>query len=138
MKKGEKRDGQWTWTRSKTKAVPHSLKDDLSAKAQELIEKHLKPLHVKPPPENTQWNYIVDMFTKWRGSYFYFMAKYACPGPNAMAPFFEVGFARLEYLSSGNFNMAYMRHTGQWWQIRDDVPMAEALRAVCSESIFQP
>lgn len=138
MKKGEKRDGQWTWTRSKTKAVPHSLKDHLTAKAQELIEKHLKPLHVKPPPENTQWNYIVDMFTKWRGSYFYFMAKYACPGPNAMAPFFEVGFARLEYLSNGNFNMAYMRHTGQWWQIRDDVPMAEALRAVCSESIFQP
>lgn len=138
MKKGEKRGRQWTWAPAKPKAVPQSLKEDLAAKAQELIEKHLKPAHVKPPPKNTQWNYIVDIFTKWRGPYFYFMAKYASPGPNAISPFFEVGFARLKYLRSGNFDIAYMRHTGQWWQIRDEVPMAEALRAVRTESIFHP
>ena len=138
MKKGEKRGRQWTWAPAKPKTVPQALKDDLTAKAQESIEKHLKPVHVKPPPKNTQWNYIVDIFTRWRGPYFYFKAKYACPGPNAIAPFFEVGFARLEYQKNDNFNIAYMRHTGQWWQIRADVPMAEALQAVCSESIFEP
>lgn len=138
MTKGKERGRQWTWAPAKPKAVPQSLKDDLTAKAGELVERHLKPVHVKPPPKNTQWNYIVDIFTKWQGRYFYFMAKYACPGPNAILPFFEVGFVRMEYLSCGNFNMAYMRHTGQWWQIRDDVPMEEALQVVCNESIFQP
>lgn len=138
MKKSEKRGMHLAWAPVKPKAVPQSLKDDLTAKAQELIEKHLKPVHIKPPPKNMQWNYIVDIFTKWRGPYFYFMAKYACPSPNAIAPFFEVGFARLKYLSSGKFNMAYMRHTGQWWQIHEDLPIAEALQAVCSDSIFHP
>jgi hypothetical protein len=138
MKKGEKRGRQWMRACAKLKAVPQSLKDDLTAKAQELIERELKPLHIKPPPENIQWNYIIDIFTRWRGPYFYFMARYACPSPNAVSPIFEVGFARMEYLRSGNFNLAYMRHTGHWWQIFNDVPMEEALQAVCSEPFFQP
>jgi len=137
MVKG-KHGREWTWARAKPKTIPQGLKDDLTAKARDLIERELKPVHVKPPPKNTQLNYIVDIFTRWRGRYFYFMAKYACPSPNAISPFFEVGFARLEYLNSGKFNMAYMRHTGQWWEIREDVPMAEALVAVCTDSIFHP
>src|SRR5208283_2034975 len=35
----------------KTK-VPDAVKAEVSAKAQELIEKHLKPQHLKPPPKN--------------------------------------------------------------------------------------
>jgi hypothetical protein len=60
-------------------------------------EAELKPEHIKPPPKNAKWNHIVDLYTKWHRKYFYFCAEYACPGPSAMSPYFEMGFARLKY-----------------------------------------
>jgi hypothetical protein len=80
----------------------------------------------------------VDISTKWRGRCFYLIARYACPGPNAISPFFEVGFVRLEYLSNGHFNVAYMRHTGNWWKVRADMTLANALQAIWNEPIFHP
>ena len=43
----------------------------------------LKPKFIKPPPKDPKWNYIIDIFTKWHSSFFYFCSTYACPGPNA-------------------------------------------------------
>jgi len=57
------------------------VKVELEAKATELIDAVLKPEHIKSPPKNAKWNYIVDLYTKWHRNYFYFCAKYACPGP---------------------------------------------------------
>jgi hypothetical protein len=114
------------------------VKDEVSTMARQLVKAELKPAYVQPPPKNPRWNYIVDIFTKWRGRYFYLMARYACPGPNAVSPFFETGFARLEYLRNGHFNVAYMRHTGEWWQVRTDMALASALLAIRSEPIFHP
>jgi len=62
----------------------------------------------------------------------------ACPGPNAISPFFETGFARLEYLSNGHFNLAYARHTGEWLQVRRDMTLAGALEAIRTEPTFHP
>jgi hypothetical protein len=45
-----------------------------------------------PPPENRQFNYIIDIFGKWYRSYFYFCGRYYCPGPNAISPTFETRF----------------------------------------------
>jgi hypothetical protein len=78
-----------------------NVKADVERKAAELVEKVLKPQHIKPPPEDVRFNYIVDIYTRWRGNYFYFCAKYHSPGPNAISPFFEVKFARLEYVGGG-------------------------------------
>ena len=78
----------------------------------EAVESVLKPRYVKPPPDEPRFNYIVDLFTKWHGRYFYFCSRYAVPGPNAIQPFFEDRFARLEYAGSNRFNLAFMRHTG--------------------------
>jgi hypothetical protein len=118
--------------------VPKGVKDEVTTMAHQLVEGELKPAYVQPPPKKPRWNYIVDIFTKWRGRYFYLIARYACPGPNAISPFFEVGFARLEYLSNGHFNVAYMRHTGKWWEVRTDMTLAKALRTIRNEPIFHP
>ena len=40
--------------------VPESVKENLEAKASGLVDSILKPMHVKPPRENEQFNYIVD------------------------------------------------------------------------------
>jgi hypothetical protein len=130
----------WVYSPPKPK-VPHAVKVELEAKATELVNTVLKPEHIKPPPKNTRWNYIVDLYTKWHRNYFYFCAKYACPGPNALSPFFDTGFARLEYSGGvgrqSRFNLSYMRPTGRWWEIRHGLSLDRCLAEVRAEGLFQ-
>jgi hypothetical protein len=118
------------------------VKVELEAKATELIDTVLKPEHIKPPPKNAKWNYIVDLYTKWHGNYFYFCARYACPGPNAMSPYFEMGFARLKHTGSiggqSRFDLAYMRHTGRWWEIMHGLTLEQCLAEIREGGLFDP
>jgi len=135
-----------TWVYSPPKLpkpkVPETVRTEVETKATELVNAVLKPAHIKPPRKNTRWNYIVDLYTKWHRSYFYFCAKYASPGPNALSPFFDVGFARLEYVGGlgrqSRFNMAYMRHTGKWFEIRHDLSLDQCLAEIKDGGPFQP
>jgi hypothetical protein len=134
---------QKTWVYSPPKPkVPDAVKAELEAKATELVNTVLKPEHVKPPPKNAKWNYIVDLYTKWHRNYFYFCAKYACPGPNALSPFFDTGFARLEYAGGvgrqSRFNLSYMRHTGRWWKIRHGLSLEQCLAEIRDGGLFHP
>ena len=131
---------QWTWApdrRLKPK-VPDEVKAEVQRKADELVEQHLKPEHVKPPPKDTRWNYLTGIHTKWHRSFFYLVGDYASPGPNALSPTFESPFARLEHVGGGRFNLAYMRHTGKWWEVLTGFSPEEALAAVRDEPWFQP
>ena len=67
--------GQWGYDPKKTASpkVPDALKRKVETEANALIETVLKPRHIQPPPENPQFNYIVDIFTQWYRNYFYFM-----------------------------------------------------------------
>jgi hypothetical protein len=118
--------------------LPGRLKAEVQARANQLVETVLKPAHIKPPEENERFNYVVDIFTKWHRSYFYFCAKYCSPGPNAITPFFETRFARLAYIGSNRFGLSYMRHTGQWWEIYPDLSLEECLSSVRDKPHFQP
>jgi hypothetical protein len=115
-----------------------AVKANVTAKARELIDTVLKPKHVKPPAEDAHFNYIVDIYSKWYRNYFYFCAKYACPGPNAISPYFEVKFARLEYVGNDQFNLAYMRHTEEWWELYTELSLVECLKAIRDEPHFLP
>ncbi len=91
-----------------------------------------------PPPKDPRFNYLVDISTKWHGRFFYFVGKYASPGPNAVSPFFEWGFARLEYQKDGRFVLSYMRHIGQWSPLYSELTIEEALKAIHQEPLLQP
>ncbi len=96
--------------------VPEKVKVQVTEKFDALVENVLKPLYVKPPPKDKRFNYLVDISTKWHRQFFYVNGTFFCPGPNRISPTFETGFVRLEYIGHGRFNVAYMRHTGKWWQ----------------------
>ncbi len=123
--------------RSKPK-VPDIIKANVETKANEFIETVLKPNHIKPPSGDERFNYIIDIYSKWSRNYFYFCAKYACPGSNAISPFFEARFARLEYVGNERFNLSYMRHTGQWWEIYTELSLVNCLDAIRDEPHFLP
>lgn len=127
----------WGYAPAKPK-VPTSFKLQVENKANELIESALKPQHIQPPPEDNKFNYIVDIYTKWYRSYFYFCAKYKCPSPNAISPDFESKFARLEYVGAEKFNLSFMRHTEQWWEIYEEISLDQCLTAIKDDPTFQP
>ena len=118
--------------------VPDSVKSALKEKADEIIENVIKPKHVKAPPTDNDFNYLADVSSKWYRNYFYFCATYNCPSPNAIAPSFETKFARMEYVDDDKFNLSYMRHTGQWWEIFQELPMSECLKLITEEPYFIP
>ena len=110
--------------------VPDNLRAEVQAKADELVEKVLKPRQVKPPPKKPRFNYIIDIGTKWHQSYFYFGTIYACPGPTAISPTFESKFARMGYVGRKHFALSYMRHTGKWFELFPRLTVDECLELV--------
>ncbi len=135
-----KRQERWVYSPPKAPKpkVPANVKRGVEKKAGALVEMVLKPKHIKPPPGDARFNYIVDIYTKWYRSYFYFCAKYHCPGPNAISPYLESKFARLEYIGNERFNLSLMRHTGQWVEFRADLTVDQCLTAIRGDSWFHP
>jgi hypothetical protein len=128
---------QWVYAPAKPK-VPDAIKAGVQKEADQLVESFLKPNFIKPPPADTQWNYIVDIYTKWYRGYFYFCSKNHCPGPTAMTDYFEDKFARLEYVGDGRFNVSYMRHTEKWWEIFQGFTLDQCLEAIQHIPNLQP
>lgn len=131
---------QWVYAPKKPSPprVPESLKREVEAKANALVESVLKPKHVQPPPEDPQFNYIESLATKWVRSYFYFYAVYRSAGPYALGGTFEAKFARLTYLGGARFSLAAARYTGEWIEIFPDLTLDECLEAVRDDPWFQP
>ena len=131
-----------TWVYSPAKPpkpkVPETEKQLISQKCNELIETELKPKYIKLPPTDNDWNYLVDIFGKWYRNYFYFCSTYNCPSPNAISPSFEDKFARLEYVGKDSFNIAYMRHTGKWWEIFQGLTLEQCLEEMKNNIILHP
>jgi hypothetical protein len=117
--------------------ISDDLKAELTEKAEQLLQEW-RPKDIKPPPPGYQFNYIVELYGKWFRSYFYFCAKYACPGPAALSPFFEARFTRLEYVGDRQFNLAFMRHTGQWVETERGLTIDQCLRSIREDSFYQP
>jgi len=119
-------------------SVPDSIKAELGARAIHLIENVLKPKHVLPPKQDEPFNYITDIGAKRNRNYFYFIATYACPGPNALAPTFESKFARMEYVGDGKFALYFLRHTGEWVGMFAVLSVDESMKAIQDDAWFVP
>ena len=129
---------QWVYRPPPASRVPDSVKEQVTAKANEIVETVFKPRYVKPPPKDERFNYIVDIYTKWHKNSLYFRATYACPGPNALSPFFEDSFTRLAYMANERFNLAYMRHTGKWQEVFTGLSMEDAFASIRDQPFFHP
>ncbi len=118
--------------------MPDSVRSGVEHAASELIDKVLKPKHIKPPPKGRQFNYLVDIYTKWYRDSFYFCGLYNSPGSHAVSPSFEVKFARMEYRGPSSFNIAYLRHTGEWIEVYRNLSLTECLKEIRDGAWFQP
>jgi hypothetical protein len=130
------------WVYCPPKPLPPQMRDNLKAeverKAEALVEEFLKPQFIKPPPNNLRWNCIIDIHSKWHRSFYYFIATYRSRGPTAIKPTFEAPFVRLEYIGNRRFNLAYMRHTGKWWEVYQSLTLGKCIKTIQENPIFQP
>lgn len=117
--------------------ISDSTKLRVDAEANRLLEE-FRPQCVLEPPAEPKFNYIIDLYARWRGRYLTLGATYACPFPNAFSPTFDAPFARLEHVGGDRFHLAYMRHTGKWEPVYFGLPLAEAVETIRSEALFQP
>jgi len=62
----------------------------------------------------------------------------AAPPPNAISPFVEDKFARLEYAGENRFNLSYLRHTGQWYELFREIPLEKCLKEIKEMPHFMP
>ena len=67
MPKSTKPKKQWVYSPAPQAPppVPAALKREVEEKAKALVDTVLKPRYIKPPPEDPQFNYIDDIYTKW-------------------------------------------------------------------------
>jgi len=128
----------WIYRPRPASHVPDAVKKKVTNKVDEIIETLFKPRYIKPPPKKARFNYIVDIYAKWRKNCLYFCARFACPGPNAISPFFEDNFTRLAYMANGRFNLAYMRHTGKWQEVFSDLSLKDAFAEIQNQPFFHP
>ena len=110
--------------------MPADLQHEVERRAQAPINSTLKPHFIQPPPKKTELKYLVDLYARWRGPFFCFCSRYCSPGPQALSPFFESKFARLQYAVDERFNLAYFRHTGQWWEVAQLLSLEECFSEI--------
>jgi hypothetical protein len=137
MAKHQKR---WVYNPKKASSqkVSEIVKADVETRANELIESYLKPTFIKPPPDDNRFNFLVDISSKWYRNYFYFCSRYCSPTPNAISPYFDDKFARLGYVGTDSYNLAYLRHKGQWQEIYFGLTLEECFQAIREAPVFQP
>lgn len=126
----------WAWVKTNEPGKPT---DAEKAKVTVLFDPYVQHLNNTLPPlkEPQRYNQAVRVFSKWYRSYFYLMSQYKCPPtPNYIKEGFEIGFARLTFKSPGIFDLAYFRHTGQWFVVFEDLPLAECFEQVKTNPIF--
>jgi hypothetical protein len=108
------------------------------AEAEKLLATFYRPRFVQPPPTSHSFNYIVGFSANWHGAYLRFIVRYACPGPTAISPFFEIPFARLGYFGGRDcYNLWARRHNDQWLVLAEDLTLPAAFEEMRTNPWFQ-
>lgn len=119
-----------TWLPSKRVDVPDRVKAEVEAEAAALLDEHLRPRYVKRPRGKPRNIYAAELFTKWRGRHFTFVARYACPQRWAAGRSFDRGFARIGYEAGGTFELGYLRHNDKWWTVHTGLTLKKAIQQI--------
>ncbi len=118
--------------------IPETLKKEVKKRIDSLIASALKPKYIKPPSQNETGRYLVDIFCKWVGNYFYVCTRYQYADKSSTIPFFEKNYARMEYLGEDLFKLYYLRHTGRWYTdiSYEKISLTEALQSIEEDPNF--
>jgi len=130
---------RYTWVFDPPKKkVPDNTKRSVKERCDRFLDSTLRQKFINEQDATIRNMKVVALYTKWRGNFFYFKAKFESNHPDAISPFIEEGFARLEYVDEERFNLSYFRHTGKWWEVHGGLTLDECLDIISGHQLFQP
>jgi hypothetical protein len=95
-----------------------------------------------PEIRPTTFNYPIDLFGKWRGSKYSFIARFRSGFPGTAGEEFDLPFARLDHvaecIAETRFDVMWHRHTGQWWRLHPLMPLETALHLIETDPTLGP
>jgi hypothetical protein len=101
-----------------------------------LVESFKKQYILKDP--NKEYNYLVDVYSKWNQNYFYLCEKHRLEHPNGLVDEFEEKFVRLKYTGKDQFEFSYFRHTGKWHVVAEGLSLEKCREMIVSNPVFHP
>lgn len=128
------------WVYSPPKApkpkVTDEFKKQLTKRIEIVLEKELRPKLIQTPEEGRVLDYVSGIHSKWHRNNFYICGTMSDP-QEKIAPY-EAKFSRMEYVDKDSFNLAYMRHTGKFWEVHKNKTLEESIRMITTESPYIP
>jgi hypothetical protein len=112
-------------------------KQAIIAACEAFIRDVLKPRFL-PNIKPTEWNYVIDIRGAWAGGRYRFMQRYRSGMEHNRGEEFDAPFARIDRMGRDQFDIYWMRHTGQWWRLHSGVTLTEALRILETGGVLHP
>lgn len=131
----------WMYCPKKVKPkLPEDKKAEIIAECQKFIDSQLLPYFVKKINKKTKQPRLIEIRCKWNGNFLYFIADYENIKMKMNRSDCEEKFARLEYQNNNKFLIAYLRHTGQWFDLSygDGIFMKECFKMILELPNLQP
>ncbi len=126
-----------------TKAPPRPVRPEEAEKramidaCEAFISDVLKPRFL-PGITPTEWNYVVDIRGAYAAGRYRFMQRYRSGMAHNRGEEFDAPFARIDRMGPDNFDVQWMRHTGQWWRVYTGVTFARALHLLETDGVLHP
>jgi hypothetical protein len=129
------------WVRTARPARPVAIdefeKQAIVAACEALIRDVLKPRFL-PEIRPSDWNYVVDIHGAWMAGRYRFIQRYRSGMEDNRGEEFDAPFARIDRMGPDNFDIYWMRHTGNWWRLHVGKTLVEALRILETDGILHP
>lgn len=128
----------WVYAPSKVKKekLTEIQKIEISKKCQPLVDE-FKDKYISPNPDKT-YSYCIDIYTKWYQNYLYFCEKFKDESENRIKDEYEDKFVRLTYIKKDCYQFSYMRHTGKWFLVSENLTLEECFEMMQENPNFHP
>ncbi|MBX7240524.1 MAG: hypothetical protein K1X92_02160 [Bacteroidia bacterium] len=135
-----KKKAVWGWAPTKPKLNASSLnKEAIEAGFQEVLEQ----FQAKDCKAETHENdvslglYPISVEFKWYRNFLYITYNQRDAREGATLPYHEYKNVRIECTSNTTFNLAYFRHTEQWWTTAEGLNLEDAKKSILGDFWFQ-
>jgi hypothetical protein len=125
------------WVR-KPSPPPEALKREVAARCDAWIAEVLVPRHLPIIAPHPEFNYVISLHGAWYGNAYRFLSRWRSGTTRVPVAEWDAPWARLQHYSPGRFAVEWMRHTGQWWTLRENLTLDAAMAFLAEEPVLQP
>ncbi|MBX9702105.1 MAG: hypothetical protein K2X74_21905 [Acetobacteraceae bacterium] len=117
---------------------PEALKRAVAARCDAWIAEVLVPRHLPAIRPHAEFNYCIGLHGARRGNSYRFLKRWRTGTSRVPVEQWDSPWCRLQHFSPGRFDVGWMRHTGQWWTLRERLTLDEAMAYLAEEPVLQP